>query len=116
LGREIPACGGGYLKLFPFWFTSKAFTSISKTQPANLYMHPYEIDTSRYPDYYYEEIKKQKLIQRFKMNLLHINKGTVLNKLDKLLSNFSFDTMGNIIADCSGKGALQTVSLTEFLP
>ena len=116
LGKEIPACGGGYLKLFPFWFTAKAFATISKTQPANLYMHPYEIDTSRYPDYYYDEIKKQKFLQRFKMNLLHINKDTVLNKLDKLLSSFSFDTMGNIITEYSSKRVLQTVSLNEFLP
>lgn len=114
-GKEIPAGGGGYLKLFPFWFTAKAFSRIIKTQPANLYMHPYEIDTSRYPDYYYAEIKKQKFAQRFKMNLLHINKGTVITKLDKLLSNFSFDTMGNIIDDCSAKGKMKTVSLQEFL-
>jgi polysaccharide deacetylase family protein (PEP-CTERM system associated) len=115
LGREIPAGGGGYLKLFPFWFTANAFTSIGKTQPGNLYMHPYEIDTSRYPDYYYAEIKKQKLVQRLKMNLLHINKNTVLNKLDKLLHQFSFDTMGSIIDSCAGKGEIKTVSLQQYL-
>lgn len=116
LGREIPACGGGYLKWFPLWYTSKAFAAISKAKPANLYMHPYEIDTTLYPEYYINEIKKQGLVRRLKMNLLQANKNTVLNKLDKLLENFSFDTMGNIIDSYKNTGQVQSVPLKSFLP
>lgn len=114
-GKEIPACGGGYLKWFPYWFTAKAFKTINKTQPANLYMHPYEIDTARYPEYYYTGIKKLGVMQRAKMSLLQVNKSTVFGKLDKLLSNFSFDTMGSIIKEYETKGAIESVPLNKFL-
>jgi polysaccharide deacetylase family protein (PEP-CTERM system associated) len=115
LGKEIPACGGGYLKWFPFWFTSKAFNHINKTMPANLYMHPYEIDMVRYPDYYYAEIKKLSLLRQVKMSLLQVNKSTVHSKLDRLLQNFSFDTMQNIIDDYNSKGLIESAPLQNFL-
>ena len=113
LGKEIPACGGGYLKWFPFWFTARAFNTINLTQPANLYMHPYEIDTARYPDYYFEAIKKLSWAQRTKMSLLQVNKATVFGKLDKLLNSFSFDTMENILAACGNTAP--RVPLHKFL-
>lgn len=115
LGKEIPACGGGYLKWFPFWFTAKAFKHINETLPANLYMHPYEIDTVRYPDYYYAEIKKLGVLRQAKMSLLQVNKSTVYNKLDRLLATFSFDTMQHIIDDYNSRGTIKTVSLQHFL-
>lgn len=115
LGKEIPACGGGYLKWFPFWFTSKAFKHIVETQPANLYMHPYEIDTVRYPDYFYAEVKKLSLLRQVKMSLVPVNKSTVYNKLDRLLQSFSFDTMQNILNGYSDKAMIESVSLQKFL-
>jgi len=45
MGKEFPACGGGYLRAFPYSFTRKSFSSISPLRPVNLYLHPYEIDT-----------------------------------------------------------------------
>ncbi len=115
LGKEIPACGGGYLKWFPFWFTAKAFNHINETQPANLYMHPYEIDTVRYPEYYYAEIKNLSLLRQAKMSLLQVNKATVYNKLDQLLKTFSFDTMQHIIDDHKHRNAIASVPLQNFL-
>jgi polysaccharide deacetylase family protein (PEP-CTERM system associated) len=45
LGRNLPVGGGGYLRMFPFWYTRFGF---SRTQTENLplivYIHPWEID------------------------------------------------------------------------
>lgn len=46
LGRKIPIAGGGYFRLFPYWFTKKALKSINEKerQPFIFYLHPWEID------------------------------------------------------------------------
>jgi polysaccharide deacetylase family protein (PEP-CTERM system associated) len=116
MGKPIPACGGGYLKWFPFWFTKKTFAAINKTRPVNLYMHPYEIDTVRYPDYFFDELKKLSLMRQLKLRSFSINKETVLPKLDKLLGTFAFDTMHNIIEDLAQQGLVHAASLDHLLP
>jgi polysaccharide deacetylase family protein (PEP-CTERM system associated) len=115
MGRQVPSCGGGYLRLFPFWFTSGAFSNINKSQPVNLYLHPYEIDTARYPDYYFDEMKKLTLLRRLKLKTYRINKGTVLGKLDKLLANFDFGTIESIIDDYSRQNKIAECSLGSLL-
>ena len=44
LGRLVPACGGGYLRHFPYWYTRWAMRQVGRTRPAIVYMHPYEIE------------------------------------------------------------------------
>ena len=97
MGRRIPVCGGGYLRLFPQWATQKAFEAISKKRPAIVYIHPYELDTRRYPDYYFEELEKASFLKREKMKSMWLNRKTVYPKLRMLLENYSFDTMINLV-------------------
>lgn len=49
LGREIPALGGGYFRLYPLWISRYILRELEKkNHPAMFYIHPYEIG-SRYP-------------------------------------------------------------------
>jgi len=45
LGRNIPIAGGGYLRLYPYWFVKWAVRRINRQgHPAIFYLHPWEID------------------------------------------------------------------------
>jgi polysaccharide deacetylase family protein (PEP-CTERM system associated) len=96
LGLNFPVCGGGYLRLFPSSFTENSFMRIAKKRPVIVYMHPYEVDTEKYPDYYFDELKKSGLKKRLLMKSFWINRPTVYHKLDNLVKKNSFDTLYNI--------------------
>ena len=45
-GVNLPVAGGGYLRLFPYAVTCWAIQRINaQSQPAMIYVHPYELDT-----------------------------------------------------------------------
>ena len=115
LRNQIPACGGGYLRLFPYWFTAKAFELINKTHPVNVYLHPYEIDTMLYPDYFFDAMKTLSILRKLKLKTYRINKGTVLNKLDMLLKNYSFSTMKSIIDSYNAQNKIGQLQLKDLL-
>ncbi|MBN1185289.1 MAG: polysaccharide deacetylase family protein [Bacteroidales bacterium] len=94
---SLPVCGGGYLRTFPYWFNSRALRTVIKKGPAMVYMHPYEIDTDRYPEYFYDALKKAPLKTRLRLKSIRFNKETVLNKLERLFQDYSFDRLDNII-------------------
>lgn len=97
LGREIPACGGGYLRTFPYAFTRHAFNTISRSRPVNLYLHPYEIDTPPFQKFYMDEVGKTSFRHRMKLKGYWFNRSTVLPKLRKLLAAHQFTTMKSVI-------------------
>lgn len=97
LGKNIPACGGGYLRLSPYYFTKWAFRKTLSNRPVSVYLHPYETDTVRYPQYYFKEMQKMNLLKRIKIRSYWINRNTVMKKLEFLLDTFHFDRMDNII-------------------
>lgn len=97
LGRELPFSGGGYLRLFPFTFTRAAFKKEQEHRPVILYMHPYELDTEKYPDFYFEELNKVGLLKREKMKSYWINRKTIYPKLERLLTSFTFAPLWDII-------------------
>lgn len=45
-GRKVPVSGGGYFRLFPYWFTRYALNTINNKegQPFIFYLHPWELD------------------------------------------------------------------------
>ncbi len=95
--REVPVCGGGYLRLFPEWFTMKAMDKIVQNRPTIIYMHPYEIDTERYPDYYFHELKESGFLKRYRMKSMWVNRKTVYPKLSKILKNYQFEKLIDIV-------------------
>lgn len=98
LGKEIAVCGGGYLRLFPYVFTKKAFEKISKERPVIVYLHPYELDTKRYPDYYFDELAQSGFLKRNKMKSMWWNRKSVYGKLEKMLFNYQFGRVQDIIS------------------
>jgi len=81
-GRKIPVAGGGYFRIFPYWFSKLALAKINKEekQPFIFYLHPWEIDPdqprivsagwkSRFRHYYNlntTEIRLKNLLQDFR--------------------------------------------------
>jgi polysaccharide deacetylase family protein (PEP-CTERM system associated) len=99
--RELAFSGGGYLRLFPFFFTRWAFGKQTKQRPVILYLHPYELDTARYPDYYFAAMKEAPLLTQLKMRSNWLRRNTVSSKLSHLLKTYPFTTMQNVIASVS---------------
>jgi polysaccharide deacetylase family protein (PEP-CTERM system associated) len=85
----LPAAGGGYLRLFPYWWTRLAFHTLEREgSPATCFVHPYEIDTSELNEIPY----RVPALLRWTQNT---NRRSVRRKLRRLLSAFRFGTMAN---------------------
>lgn len=97
LGRNVPVCGGGYLRLFPHFVTKNSFNRIAAKRPVNVYIHPYELDTDKYPDYYFDELRNCSLKKRLSMQSFWVNRSTVQGKIESLLQNHKFDLLINIV-------------------
>lgn len=82
-GKKIPVAGGGYFRLFPYWFTKFALKRINQTekQPFVFYLHPWEIDNGQ------PRFKQARLLSKFRH---YNNLGRTMNRLERLLSDFEF--------------------------
>ncbi len=81
LGREIAFSGGGYLRLFPYWFIKRSIEKLNKEGvSAVVYLHPRDLD----PD---QPRMKMPLKRRFKS---YVNLSTAEAKLKSLVSDFNF--------------------------
>jgi polysaccharide deacetylase family protein (PEP-CTERM system associated) len=98
LGKELPVCGGGYLRLYPYSLTKWSFEKISRERPVILYMHPYELDTERYPDYYFEQLNKVSFKKKLRMKSMWWNRKSVYSKLEFLLKNYYFGTVKELLS------------------
>ncbi len=107
VSKDVPICGGGYLRHLPYFMTKRAFKSIQKERPVIVYMHPYELDTERYPDFFYKAKSTLNIKRRLPLELFPLNKRTVKGKLEKLLTEFHFKPIIEIINDYHEKGELQ---------
>ena len=96
-GKQIPACGGGYLRYFPYYFSYAAFKKIQGQRSPILYLHPYEIDVKKYPEYFYKAMSSLPLDKKIPLSFYRLNKGTVLRKLTRLIEEFSFVPLIKII-------------------
>lgn len=89
LGRRVPVAGGGYFRLFPYWFTRWALTGVNRddAMPFVFYLHPWEIDPE-------QPRVRASLLSRFRhYNNLHKCEG----RLRSLLDDFRFSTMRNVL-------------------
>jgi polysaccharide deacetylase family protein (PEP-CTERM system associated) len=83
----LPVAGGGYFRLFPYWWTRLALRAMERERiPATCYLHPYEIDVTEL-----EEIPYQvPMLLRWSQGT---NRKSVRAKLRQLFSAFHFTTM-----------------------
>jgi polysaccharide deacetylase family protein (PEP-CTERM system associated) len=89
LGQNLPIGGGGYFRFFPYFVTKMCLCSVNKQNlPFVFYIHPWETD----PDQ--PHIPNAPLKSRFR-HYLNLNRTT--KRLTKLLNDFSFTTVQNIL-------------------
>jgi polysaccharide deacetylase family protein (PEP-CTERM system associated) len=87
---NIGVGGGGYLRLFPYRFTRWAIRKINAVEkkPAMVYFHPWELD----PD-------QPRISAPLKSRLRHYtNLGGMQMKIERLLSDFRFSTVTDVLA------------------
>lgn len=83
MGRKIPVAGGGYFRLFPYWFTKMCLKTINirENRPFIFYLHPWEIDSSQ------PRMKQAKLLSKFRH---YNNLNKTAERFARLLEDFSF--------------------------
>lgn len=113
-GRKIPACGGGYLRYFPLMFTQLAFSHIQKRQPVIMYLHPYELDIERYPDYFFDARKKLTFKKAMPLMFYRYNKATIKSKLSSMLFKHRFLPLNEIIENLDKEKSLKTLNLRDI--
>lgn len=98
LGRTIPIAGGGYFRLFPYWFSRWGLGSINRNnEPFIFYLHPWEIDTE-------QPRVKASAFSTFRH---YNNLDKCMDRLDSLTSDFAFATVGEVLRT---KGLLPPLS------
>lgn len=83
MGRKIPVSGGGYFRLFPYWFTRLALGKINdrERQPFVFYLHPWEVDPGQ------PRFKNASRLSQFR----HYNHlGDTEKRFSRLLEEFVF--------------------------
>jgi polysaccharide deacetylase family protein (PEP-CTERM system associated) len=85
-GRKVPVAGGGYFRLFPYWFTRMALKRINKRekQPFIFYLHPWEIDPEQ------PRMQNAGPVSRFRH---YNNLGKTFTRMENLLKDFSFGAL-----------------------
>jgi hypothetical protein len=87
-GTNLPAAGGGYLRLFPLGVTRWAIRRVNGVEgrPAMVYLHPWELD----PD---QPRIRAPLRSRFRH---YTSLGGMQKKVDRLLGEFRFSTVTEV--------------------
>jgi len=94
LGQNIPISGGGYFRLLPYPLIKKGLKRINEVEqkPFIFYMHPWEIDP--------EQPRINGLSSRSKFRH-YVNLNKTENKFKRLLGDFQFSTVRDLIENCS---------------
>ncbi len=89
-GLNLPVAGGGYFRLYPYWFTRGALGWVNKhdNMPFIFYLHPWEVD----PD---QPRMRGKWFSRFRH---YNNLDKCYGRLSKLLNQFDFTTARDVLS------------------
>jgi len=100
--RNLPFAGGIYLRLLPYWFVRWGMRRFRRRgSPALVYIHPPEFDR-----------QKPRLPMPFGKRVLHYARLDALRvKVPRLLDDFSFAPLGELMDRYAGEGSLPTWSL-----
>ncbi len=81
-GKNLPVCGGGYLRHSPLWYTAGIIRKLNRIgRPAVVYVHPWEVD-QKLP-----RMKGLSLLQKYRQ---YGSINTMMRKLERLLEEFQF--------------------------
>lgn len=101
-GRRIPIGGGGYFRLFPYWFSKYGLNQINRrdNMPFSFYLHPWEIDPNQ-----------PRISAGWKSSFRHYNNLQKCEpRLLKLLKEFRFGTMMSVL----GEMAPESLKISEL--
>jgi polysaccharide deacetylase family protein (PEP-CTERM system associated) len=88
LGFRLPVCGGGYFRIFPYWFTRIALRSINAAgEPFAFYVHPWEIDPQQ----------PRVSVGWFSRFRHYTNLSRCEARLQRLLGEFHFGSMRSVL-------------------
>jgi polysaccharide deacetylase family protein (PEP-CTERM system associated) len=90
-GRNLPAGGGGYFRLLPYWLYRWGLHRVNQHdgQPGMFYFHPWEVDPGQ------PRIEGAPLRSRFRH---YVNLDTMEARLRRLLGDFSWGRMDEVFA------------------
>lgn len=95
-GRRWATGGGGYFRLLPYFMLRRAVHQMNKrNQSTTIYMHPYEYDPIEFNELNHPIPFKTRLHQG-------LGRRGFARKVDKLLANYRFGTMRDVIATLEG--------------
>lgn len=86
---SMPAAGGGYFRLFPYWWTRWAIARVNgrDRQPAIVYVHPWEIDPGQ------PRVAASRA-SRFRH---YVNLDRTEHRLGRLLRDFRFGPLADVL-------------------
>ncbi len=87
LGLSIPFCGGGYFRLLPYFMTKLSLKHVLKSESVVMYFHPWEFDS-------FQPKVEMSFFKKFRH---YVGLGRNQNKFSKLLNDFEFTTVENLI-------------------
>lgn len=92
--RNLPFCGGGYFRLYPYALTRWAVSRVNQrdARPCIFYMHPWEVDP--------EQPRPEGLSARTRFRH-YLNLGRVRSRLRRLISDFHWDRMDRVFLERS---------------
>lgn len=91
LGRNIPCCGGGYFRLYPYGLTRRLMQRCNEQgRPVIFYLHPWETDPGQ------PRVEGMPWSKRFRH---YNNLEKTEARLERLLGDFSFTSARKLIAD-----------------
>ncbi len=94
VGYNLPVCGGGYMRLLPWWVHAHAIGSLNtEGQPAVVYLHPYELATDEI-----EALRRNGL--RFSMRrrvMQSLWRSRMQHRLARLLDSFDFAPITQVL-------------------
>ena len=102
--RNLPFAGGIYLRLLPYWFVRWAMRRFRRGGwPALVYIHPPEFDP-----------EKPRVPLPFARRVLHYARLDALRaKVPRLLRDFDFAPLGELVDHCARDGALPEWTLAS---
>jgi polysaccharide deacetylase family protein (PEP-CTERM system associated) len=88
-GKNLPASGGGYFRLLPFWLSAASIRQVHKSDasPTIFYCHPWEFDPEQ------PRIQNAKLLSKFRH---YVNLKSNTGKFRRLLKDFSWDRIDRV--------------------
>ncbi len=91
MGRNYPAGGGGFFRLFPYQLSRALIRRLNQTErlPANMYFHPWEFDPGQ------PRLRHLSPKTRFRH---YVNQHKALNRLSRLLQDFRWGPFCEVYA------------------